>query len=52
VVIFVSDNQVLVAVVPEKGMSLHFDQRVSGRRSVTFSIVLETFKMIELDRDD
>ena len=42
VVVFVSHHEILVAIVPEKRVSLHLNQLIRRCRSIALSIVLET----------
>ena len=51
-IILVTTHQVLVAVVPEERMSLHFDELVLGCGRVSLSIVLVPIQMVQLDWDD
>ena len=51
-IILISHNQILVAIVPEKWMSLHLDQLVGGSSCVALRIVLEAIQMIQLNWDD
>ena len=51
-IIFISHNKILIAIMPEEGMGLNFDELIGRCRSVTLRVVLEALKMIQLDRDD
>jgi len=52
VIIFISHDQILVAVMPEERMSLNLNELVGRCGSVTLCVVLEALKMVKLDRDD
>ena len=52
VIIFISHDQILVAVMPEERMSLNLNELVGRCGSVTLCVVLEALKMVQLDRDD
>lgn len=51
-IVLVTHHQVLVTVVPEEWMGLHLNDLVFRRGRVTLSVVLEPFKMVQLDGDD
>ena len=51
-VIFVTHNQILIAIVPEKWVSLHLNQLVRGRGRIALSIVLEALQVVELHGDN
>jgi len=51
-IILISDNKVLVAVMPEKRVSLDLNELIGRCGSISISIVLETLEMVELDWND
>ena len=51
-VLFITHNQVLVAIVPEQRMSLHLNKLVCRCICITLCIVLESIDVIQLHGDD
>ena len=51
-IVFVSHDEVLVAVMPKQWMSLHLDKLVLTRGGISFSVVLETLEVIQLHWND
>lgn len=51
-IIFISYHEVLVAIMPEKRVSLDLNELVGRCGRISISVVLETFEMIELDWND
>lgn len=50
-VVLVSHDQILVAIVPEKWVRLHLHELIRRSGRVAFSIVLETLQVIQLHGD-
>ena len=48
-VVFVSDDQVLITVMPEKRVGLHFDNLVLGGGGIALGVILETAQVIKLN---
>lgn len=48
-VVFIADDQVLIAVMPEKRMSLHFDDLIFRGSGISLCVVLETAQVIKLN---
>ena len=51
-VIFITHHEILVTVMPEQGVRLHFDELVGRGGRVALSIVLEALEMVKLYGDD
>jgi len=51
-IVFVANDQILIAVVPEKRVGLHLDDLVLRGSSVTLSVVLEALQVIQLHWDN
>ena len=51
-VLFITHNEVLVAIVPEQRMSLHLNKLVCRCVCIALRIVLESVDVVELHGDD